>query len=136
MAPVRHGGCTVAFEFRFDVQETDMATKKKFASLSADLLSRDLETSRALEFETEQTFMPYLEPARVVWREDEPSDPSPRALTSREAAAYVGVSPQTFGKLVEKGMFDKPLVLAEHRRWDRHALDRAMDRLSGLNAAV
>ena len=51
-----------------------------------------------------------------------------------QAAAYVGVSAQTFDKLVERGVFDRPLMLDERRRWDRHALDRAMDKLSGLNA--
>lgn len=134
-ARIRHDGCNIAFEFRFDVEETDMAAKKKFAKLSSDLLIRDLEASSALEFETEQTFTPYRESARVAWHEDASTDmASPRVLNTRQAAAYVGVSAQTFDKLVERGVFDRPLMLDERRRWDRHALDRAMDKLSGLNA--
>lgn len=106
-----------------------MATKTKFAALSADLLIRS-----ELAPETEATFDPYREPARVSWRET--AEPlAPRALTGSQAAAYVGVSPKTFTKLVEKGMFDAPMVLADQRRWDRLALDRAMDRISGIAGA-
>lgn len=47
-------------------------------------------------------------------------------------AAYVGVSVKTFSKLVDKGLFDAPVMLADQRHWDRCALDRAMDRMSGI----
>jgi hypothetical protein len=106
-----------------------MATKNKFAALSADLLARA--ERPAFGFDADPAYAPYLEPARVSWHVD-PEPMAPRALTNSQAAAYVGVSTKTFSKLVEKGLFDAPLVLADERRWDRHALDRTMDRMSGL----
>jgi excisionase family DNA binding protein len=107
-----------------------MATKRKFAALSAELLGRS-EIAPAFAAETEATFEPYRDPPRIAWRET-PQPLAPRALTTTQAAAYVGVSAKTFSKLVDKGMFDAPMMLADQRRWDRRALDRAMDRMSGI----
>lgn len=53
----------------------------------------------------------------------------PRLLTRAQAAYYVGLSPNSFDQLVRDGVYPKPAVRG---RYDRHALDRALDRLSGL----
>lgn len=55
-----------------------------------------------------------------------------RGLTKGEAAAYVGVCPATFDKAVKDGRY--PAASLPGHRWDRRALDAAMDRLSGLGA--
>ncbi len=106
-------------------------SSRKFATLSADLLDR---SGARAAVEAEAAFNAYATPALVTWH-DESAALEPRALTNRQAAAYVGVSPKTFVKLVDKGLFAKPMELAEQRRWDRYALDRTMDRLSGLARA-
>ena len=59
--------------------------------------------------------------------------PSERRVYSRsEAASYVGVSPGFFDKLVRRGAMPPPLQMLGVRRWDRAALDRALDMMSGL----
>ena len=55
-----------------------------------------------------------------------------RGLTKAEAAAYVGVCAATFDKATKDGRY--PLASLPGGRWDRRALDAAMDRLSGLGA--
>lgn len=65
--------------------------------------------------------------------------PATRFLTRDQAAAYLGVSARTFDAEVGAGMWP-----AAFRRggkstaltWDRHLLDRAADRLSGLAESV
>jgi hypothetical protein len=57
---------------------------------------------------------------------------SPVRLLQREvAAAYVGVSPNTFDDLVARGVMPKPRVLPGTRRkpYDIRDLDRAIDAL-------
>lgn len=61
--------------------------------------------------------------------------PATRFLTREQAAAYLGVSARTFDAEVASGMW--PAALHRGARstaltWDRHLLDRAADRLSGL----
>lgn len=63
----------------------------------------------------------------------------PRGIPLDLAAAYVGLSPQLFLAEIERGVYPRPSRhgQAEHDRhkrcvWDVAALDRAMDRLSGL----
>jgi len=50
---------------------------------------------------------------------------------SREAAAaYVGVSPTTFDRLVKDSMMPRPKVLGARRKaWDVRVLDKFIDRL-------
>ena len=54
----------------------------------------------------------------------------PRGLTRQQAAAYCGVSPAAFDRWVAVGIM--PGRAPGTHRWDRHALDHAWDRLSGL----
>lgn len=59
----------------------------------------------------------------------------PRLLSRRDAQAYLGLGRDTFGALVEAGTLPPPLRLPRGRRlWDRVALDRAVDALSGIAA--
>lgn len=55
----------------------------------------------------------------------------PRGLTREQAAEYVGVEPATFDKYRQRDLLPGPM--RGTMRWDRRALDRAMDRLSGLD---
>ena len=54
---------------------------------------------------------------------------APRGLNIRQAAAYWGVSPGTFRKLVRLGLAPAPLELPglDRKVFDRFELDRAMD---------
>ena len=55
---------------------------------------------------------------------------APRLIGRAAAAAYVGVSPNTFDAMVEKGMMPRPKLLGEHRKaWDVRQLDVAVDEL-------
>lgn len=54
---------------------------------------------------------------------------APRGLCREAAAAYAGVSPSTFDKLVKDGRMPPPRCIDARRVWDRHALDLAFDEL-------
>lgn len=56
-----------------------------------------------------------------------------RLLAIEDAAAYVGLSPNTFMAEVRAGTFPGPFPLTRTRRrlWDVKALDAAMDRAMG-----
>lgn len=54
----------------------------------------------------------------------------PRILTRGTAAAYCSIKPGTFDHWVSLGRLPKPLPGT--KRWDRLAIDAALDRLSGL----
>jgi len=56
----------------------------------------------------------------------------PRLITGPEAAAHLGISPATFSKWVAKGIAPKPIP--NTRRWDRKAIDLALDKTSGIVA--
>lgn len=59
----------------------------------------------------------------------------PRGLSLEEAAAYVGVSPNTFRKEWEdKKLWPDPIVRGRRKIWDRLALDARFDELSGMAA--
>ena len=53
-----------------------------------------------------------------------------RGLTIAEAAAYAGLSESGFREWVRKGLVPGPWPGT--RRYDRHALDAALDRISGV----
>lgn len=53
-----------------------------------------------------------------------------RLLTREEAAAQCKLSPSGFSRWVAMGRLPRPLPGT--RRWDQKAIDRALDRLSGL----
>lgn len=54
----------------------------------------------------------------------------PRLLSGTDAAAYCGVSLNTWSKWVAAGTMPPPV--AGTRRWDRKAIDLALDKLSGI----
>jgi predicted DNA-binding transcriptional regulator AlpA len=56
----------------------------------------------------------------------------PRGLSAAEAAAYVGVSEPTFLDDVAAGRLPPPLRFGRRRVWDKAAIDRAFDRMSGF----
>jgi predicted DNA-binding transcriptional regulator AlpA len=54
-----------------------------------------------------------------------------------EAAAYLGLSPARFERHVAEGLLPRPLPLGRRGRvWDRLAIDRALDRMSGLGTGT
>jgi excisionase family DNA binding protein len=55
---------------------------------------------------------------------------APRLLSGPDAAAYLGISRATFAKWVANGRAPKPLPGT--RRWDRKAIDLALDQISGI----
>jgi hypothetical protein len=55
---------------------------------------------------------------------------TPRLMTRSEAAAYCGLSPEAFSQWVGSGRV--PHALPGTKRWDRVAIDRAIDRASGI----
>jgi excisionase family DNA binding protein len=57
----------------------------------------------------------------------------PRLMTGAEAAAYLGITSATFAKWVANGRAPKPLPGT--RRWDRKAIDLALDKVSGIPPA-
>jgi hypothetical protein len=56
----------------------------------------------------------------------------PRGLTREAAAAYVSLSPEGFDEWVKRGIVPSPI--RGTNRWDRRAIDAALDRASGLAA--
>lgn len=53
-----------------------------------------------------------------------------RLLSKEQAAQYCGLSTSGFGNWVSEGRVP-PAIPATHR-WDRKAIDEALDRLSGI----
>ncbi|AUC97086.1 hypothetical protein CWS35_24695 [Bradyrhizobium sp. SK17] len=53
-----------------------------------------------------------------------------RLISGADAAAYCGVTPATFSKWVAAGVIPPPIPGT--RRWDRKAIDQALDRASGI----
>jgi len=56
----------------------------------------------------------------------------PRGLSRREAAEYCGLALSTFDARVQGGFLPGPMFPGRCRVWDRVALDRAMNSLSGI----
>lgn len=62
----------------------------------------------------------------------------PRCLSADEAARYVGVSRNVFDAEVDKGIWPRGIPrgsLGAKMVWDRHALDRVLDEMSGLGGS-
>lgn len=57
---------------------------------------------------------------------------SPRLMTKAEAAAYCAVTPSRFYQLVKAGTL--PASIPGTTRYDKAAIDRALDKLSGLTS--
>lgn len=58
------------------------------------------------------------------------TDDAPRLMTREQAAAYCGVTYSCFGTWIWKGII--PPALPGTRRWDRRAIDQALDKQSGI----
>lgn len=58
----------------------------------------------------------------------------PRLMSGPDAAAYLGLTPAAFSKWVSEGRIPKPLPGT--RRWDRKAIDMALDRISGIVSSM
>lgn len=58
---------------------------------------------------------------------------TPRGLSRKHAASYVGVSPTLFGKLVRDGRMPKPKKINRRLVWDRSEVDAAFDELTVEN---
>ena len=52
----------------------------------------------------------------------------PRGLNCKQAATYVGVSPNTFLTEVKKGLWPKPEERGHRKIFDRYRMDEAWDR--------
>jgi predicted DNA-binding transcriptional regulator AlpA len=63
---------------------------------------------------------------------------TPRLLSRKEAALYVGLSPGAFDAEVAAGTFPTAFQLKRTRRllWDIRALDATMDKAAGLSGAA
>ena len=58
--------------------------------------------------------------------------PAPRLLTRAQAAHYCGLSESAFDDWQRKGLLPRPI--AGRKRWDRRAIDRHLDAISGLTS--
>jgi len=66
------------------------------------------------------------------WRQGAPNDRAPRQ-SKQQAAAYAGCeSRSAFNDWVRRGFMPRPIPGT--RKWDRKAIDAALDRLTGLQA--
>lgn len=55
-----------------------------------------------------------------------------RGLSRTEAAELIGLSPTTFDRLIQAGKMPPPTHVFGRRVWNRVAIERAFDQLSGL----
>lgn len=58
---------------------------------------------------------------------------SPRLLSRAQAAAYCSLSLQGFSQWVKQGRLPRPILGTA--RWDRKAIDAALDALSGIETS-
>ena len=61
---------------------------------------------------------------------------APRGINREQAAAYIGVSPATFDKLVVAGAMPRPRMAESRKVWDLVELDRAFDDLPHEGASI
>jgi hypothetical protein len=61
-----------------------------------------------------------------------------RMLSDKKAATRAGVSPPTFHRLVDQGIFPQPTTYPGIARkvWDVKLLDAALDKLSGIGGQL
>jgi len=62
-----------------------------------------------------------------------PPNLPPRGLCREAAAQYVGVSAGKFDEMVGDGRMPTAIPVDGRKVWDRRALDRAFDQLSGAD---
>ncbi|MEY9184881.1 helix-turn-helix transcriptional regulator [Bradyrhizobium sp. USDA 313] len=60
--------------------------------------------------------------------------PEPRLMSGTDVANYCGITLATLSKWITEGRLPPPLPGT--RRWDRKALDLALDKMSGIEAPV
>jgi len=58
---------------------------------------------------------------------------SPRGLSRKEAANYIGVSPSLFDEMVRDGRMPRPIRINSRTVWDIRELDDAFDGLKDNN---
>lgn len=56
---------------------------------------------------------------------------TPRMLTRQAAAEYCGISVRSLEREVAAGRLPMPVKLGNRDHWCRHALDKALDRITG-----
>ena len=59
-----------------------------------------------------------------------PASLAPRGLSREQSAAYIGVSPSTFDKLINEGVMPGPKKLRGRLVWDRKRIDECFDALN------
>lgn len=59
----------------------------------------------------------------------------PRLLKLKAAAEYVDMTPAAFEREVAAGRFPQAVSVGAREHWDRKALDRAIDNLTGEAAS-
>ena len=72
--------------------------------------------------------------AVLQWRTSLPPTLAPRGLSREQSAAYLGISPSSFERLVDKGLLPKPKPLGSRRVWDRLQLDEAFSALPNVSS--
>lgn len=60
---------------------------------------------------------------------------TPRGVSREEAAAYVGLGPTLFDRMVREGLMPSPKTLGGRKVWDVRALDRNFDAVPEGEAA-
>jgi predicted DNA-binding transcriptional regulator AlpA len=60
----------------------------------------------------------------------------PRGLSRVEAAAYVGVSPTTFDRMISDGLMPRPIRIYGRTVWDLRKLDAAFAALDRTEEAA
>ena len=77
---------------------------------------------------------PACDSAPVVAHQPPPADAlrlqTPRLLSRQQAAAYCGVSPETFDDYRRRGIVPGPI--SGTSRWDRKLIDMWLDKASGI----
>lgn len=68
-------------------------------------------------------------------KQDDPHAYPPRLMRAEQAARYVDVSRSAFLRLVEEGIFPKPVKIRGVVCWDRHELDDAVEDLKSRRAS-
>lgn len=62
-----------------------------------------------------------------------PNGMTVRCLNKRQAAAYIGVSPNTFARMVQNNEAPKPIQISQRRLvWDVKQLDALIDSFSSF----
>jgi len=70
---------------------------------------------------------------KVITSESMPDGVTARCLSKVQAAHYLGISPNTFTRMVEDGEAPPPIKISARRLvWDKRQLDALIDSLAGF----